>query len=451
MTDQLEVLDEEYISALEKTIRDELWPLFEAESKRAKTIDVWLNGGPPVATRKASPEHKELAKIARTPWLLTVSTVSVQMLLMEDVFSARRTRESLNAFFKPWEDNSMESKQVPLYRSSVNYGVGYAKALPGDTVPVISTYSPKSMIAVYENPAEDLYPKYALEVRGVGKSGQYMTLTDNTHEHVWWRDSSGRLEYSHSLAHGANVCPVIRYLEDEDTEGVAPGEIERLIDIASRTNKTVYDRLLVQHYNSWKVRTATGLQEGMTAEETQEAKLKLANDDILTGTGEMQFGTLAETPIEPFQSAHDSNREDLAAVSQTPLPAVGKMINVGDDGVTAAWAGLHAKSNRRKRGFGQNNMDLLRLCAYLSGNQTDAQDYSIKSQWAKVETLNLSQAADAYGKLASQLGIPTELLIPELPDITSAKANEWVAYMQQNPSPAMIEAQAIAGRLQEAP
>lgn len=446
-TDQIE---EAAIEELAKLIDDELWPLFEREKKRAETIDLWLAGGPEIPPRKASREHKTLARMSRTPWLFVVSTVSVQMLLMGGAYCKGRTPESLAGFMEPWDVNRMDSRQTALYRSANDYGIAYAKAMPGEPLPVITVYSPKSMIAVYEDPAQDLYPKWAMDVKPTRKGGFDLTLTDDSFEHEFKRSSSGAIEHVVSRAHGAPECPVIRWTEDMDTEGNSPGELERLIDTAGRLNKTVYDRVLLQHYNSWKIRTATKLDDAISDEESAKFKLKLAQDDILVGTGDMEFGTLGESPIDPFSSAHDSNREDLAAVSQTPLPAVGKMINVGDDGVDAAYTGLRAKTNRRKRGYGQSNMDLLRLCASIVGND-DATNYAIKSQWADVEVVNLSQAADAFGKLAVQLGIPAELLIPKLPNLTEHEAESWVAHMAMNPSPAMIEAQALADQLAASP
>lgn len=442
-----EELDQETISDLERRIDKEIWPLYVTERDRAKKIDKWLHGGPPVTAKKASPEHKALAAMARTPWLLTVSTVSVQMLLMEGVYSSERPGDKLADVFRPWVANRMDSRQVPVYSSAVNYGVAYVKAIPGDTAPVIYTYSPKSMIALYEDVSQDQYPQIALAVAALSGERWRLTLTDDKYEHYWVRDAGGKLDYQGSSAHGVGFCPVVRYADNEDAEGQATGEIERLIDTASRLNKTTYDRLLVQHYNSFKVRTATGLEVFSSPEEEAEAKLKLANDDLLLGSEGTQFGTLSETALDPFQSAHDADREDLAAVSQTPLPAVGKMINVGDDGVTAAWAGLHAKSGQRKRVFGQANVDLLKLCAQMSNVNAD---FTINGVWSEIETINLSQAADAYGKLAQQLGIPASLLIPKLPNLTEDEAREWVEYMKENPSPDEITARSIAGQLESA-
>jgi hypothetical protein len=67
--------------------------------------------------------------------------------------------------------------------------------------------------------------------------------------------------------------------------------------------------MLVQHFNSWKVRYVTGMAKPDDAEETlTESKLQLRQDDILVGEGEgMKFGTLDETELAGFIAAHEAD------------------------------------------------------------------------------------------------------------------------------------------------
>lgn len=435
-------------------VGDQLLPLFKQDQERNKTIKRCLRygGEKPVLPRKASREHKALADLALTPWLEVVSQVSLQGLNMEYVNSRTKSRDNLEQFFSPWDRNGMDVKQSALYKSANDYGLAYARVLRGDTGSVIRTFAPTQMLAVYGDVAHDEFPMFAMEVVPSGKSGLSLVLTDEECDFYLSADSSGGLQFLEERPHGEGFIPIVRYSEFLDTEGNSVGEIERLITTAGRINKTVYDRLLVQHFNSWKVRTATGIDDsGMSDEDTERMKLKLSQDDILTGTEGMTFGTLAETSIEPFIKGQESDLEDLAAVSQTPLSSIGKMVNVGDQGIAEARAGWRAKTRLRQTSYGASNVSVLRIAAQMESRNADAEDFTVKGRWADLEEATVSQAVDALGKAANMLGVPAEMLWDRIPGVDPTEAKSWRAYAEEHPSADMVEAQALAGQLQAAP
>ena len=45
--------------------------------------------------------------------------------------------------------------------------------------------------------------------------------------------------------------------------------------------------------------------------------------------------------------------------------------------------------------------------------------------------MNISQAADAYGKIAQQLGVPAQALWSMLPGVEKADVDEWKALVAQ--------------------
>ena len=65
----------------------------------------------------------------------------------------------------------------------------------------------------------------------------------------------------------------------------------------------------------------------------EDRKAKLAQEDILAGGPDVKFGTLPETSLDNLVNARQADVEELAAVSQTPTTAFGKMVNVGDAGI----------------------------------------------------------------------------------------------------------------------
>lgn len=435
-------------------VSQQLMPAFNKELKRTRNLEVWARDGgrKPVIPRTASREHKALADLSLTPWLGLLPRVSNQMLFMNGCHSDDRSHADLAAFWRPWLANGMRSRQSSVYNSALSYGLGYASVKRSkDGRAAFRVFSPAQMLPVYADPEADEFPMYAIIVETDAQGRSIISVMDETKEYLVGQESrTAKPEFIVEEAHGFNVCPIVRYAEDLDTEGRSPGEIERLLTVGSRINKTVYDRLLIQHNNSWKVRTATGLEDTDQAG-GEERKLKIGNDTVLTGAEGVQFGTLDETSVEPLIKAHDSDLEDLSAVSQTPMTALGKMINVGSEGVAEVKSGLRAKTRLHKETFGDSNVRLLRLAAFAEGRFEDAQDYSIEGKWADLEIETLAQAVDAYGKAATMLNIPPQMLWGKIPTITPAEAESFKKYANENPSPAMIEAQALASQFREAP
>lgn len=411
---------------------DELLPLHDAERRKLDRIDGWVRWSPEKLNlpRKATPEHKALAELARTPVLGLVVTTLVQTLNAERAFSTVRSTEEVAEFWKPWNRNRMARQQNALYRASASYGLAYTRVTPGDTGALIVGRSPRDCFAVYRDPANDVYPEYAIEVKGEpGASRRWISLWDAEHEHVMSYED-GKAQYLEPRPHGVGVAPFVRYANLLDLEGRASGEAEPLIPLAARLNKDDYDRLLAQHFNSWKVRTATGLDENVSESEGAERKLKLGQDDILTGGEGVQFGTLDETPLEGYIRAKQSDLDLMAALSQTPITAFGSLINLSADALVEARASLYAKRDERRESFGISNMDTLRLAAHIEGREDDANDFSMRTGWADTESRSMSQAVDALGKAATMLGVPPELLWEYIPGIDRTTAESWKNYAE---------------------
>ncbi|MBF4549679.1 phage portal protein [Pseudoclavibacter sp. VKM Ac-2888] len=411
--------------------QDVLLPAFETEKIRLDVIDEWSRWKPEndIAVR-SSKEHRELKDIADSPWLGLVVTTVAQQLVAELVRSSEV--EDISKIWLPWQRNRCHSRQRALHRAALTFGYAYSEVLPGDTGAVIRNHSPRNVYAVYADPIVDDYPAYYLKKT----SSNGYTLTDDVYVHTLVREQNGSLVYVTGEEHGAGVAPLIRYSNSIDLEARTVGEVEPFIKNARRINKTVYDRLAVQHFNSWKVRTATGLDLGdLTDEERAAEKLKLSNEDILTGGEGVQFDTLDETSMEGFNAAHESDIMDLAAISQTPAHALtGNLANLGADTLAEARSMLDLKAGERKVGFGDSHAQVLRLAAHIEGRSRDANDFSLVISWADLESRSMAQAGDALGKLATMLKIPPELLWDRIPSVTAEEAKSWIEYREKHPS-----------------
>lgn len=412
---------------------DLLVPGWTEERTKLDLIDKWYRWEPGSLRDKipayADKEHKALAKISETPMLSLIVTTVAQQLVAESVRTGRPGEEIPEAVMAPWRRNRMPSRQRAIYRAALAYGYSYATVMPGDTGSVIRGRSPRDLYAVYQDVVEDEYPMYYLLQRG-----NHFLVVDEEAVYTLGNED-GKLVYITHDRHTAGVAPAVRYSNQIDLEGRTPGEVEPFVQIAERINKDVYDRMLVQHFNSWKIRTATGLDMPNDPAEAARVKALLRQGDILTGETGVQFGTLDETDPSGLIKAVDKDIEILAVVSQTPTHALtGSMVNLSADAIAESRAMLDLKVGERKVGFGDSNEQVLRLAAHIEGRRDDAADFTLQMQWADLQSRSMSQAADSLGKLASMLKIPVEKLWDRIPGVTPEIAKAWLEYKQANPS-----------------
>ena len=220
-------------------------------------------------------EKRRLRAISSTPIVRLLVEQTAQQMVADGV-SSQKTADT-RAMWEPWEKNGMPSAQTALYAAALTYGEAYAVVLPAVGTPLtydeayavvhpgldgpqasIRCYSPKMITVYYEDMAGDEWPQWAAICLG----DHYKIFTSSTVYDVAL--DKGRITSIIQTPHTVGVCPVIRYAPNADLEGVSVGEPIRWRIPAERFAKTVSDRLLAQHYNSWKVRTVTGLDRPET-------------------------------------------------------------------------------------------------------------------------------------------------------------------------------------------
>lgn len=420
-------------------VADELFPKHYKEKDRLDHIDHWYRWKQDKIPlpRSATPELKALADMCRAPWLhLVVSSVS--QCLYVDGYRSPNDPERIDSEdvgpWKTWRANGMGRRQVAIHRAALAYGYSFVKVLPGEDHEgkrsVLRGVSPRQAFAVYESPAEDDWPIYVIHVTARAKDGYNIRVYDDENVYYLEMDSStSKPKYIKTEMHGAGVCPFVRYTNMLDLDGRADGEVEPFIPLAARINKTSYDRMLTQHFNSWKIRTVAGLAQPDTEEEKNREKMQLRQDDLLVADDpDTKFGTLDETPLEGFVTAWRSDIEALAAVSQTPTHMLtGQLINLSAEALAAARAALTQKVAERQKSFGDSHAQALRLAARLEGNEADAQDTLARVTWQDMEIRSMSQAVDALGKAAQMLQVPLPALWQRIPGVEKSDVDEWLA------------------------
>lgn len=440
-------------TAIAKLVKDRLFPAWEAEHRRLERIDRWYRWTQDdiVLPRKATSELKALAGLSKVPWLHLVVTACAQSMYVDGYRSELDTRigrdidpdtpgTQLSPPWQAWLANAMDRRQIAVHRAMLTYGYAFTTVMPGqDPVTgskqaVIRGVSPRKMWAVYSDPAEDDWPEYALQVK---------TITDDTYEVLYLDDTSvhrlgvedGGQKVTHLDAklHGVGLCPVVRYTNQLDLDGRTPGEVEPFIPLASRINKTAYDRMLTQHYNSWKVRYVSGMAQPDTEEDANRKKLQLRQDDLLVAEDpDTKFGSLEETSLGGFIESHRADVETLAAVSQTPTHELtGQMANLSAEALAAARASLNQKVTEREKSAGSSHAQTLRLGSAIDGHDDYATDMTGRVTWQDMEIRSMSQAADALGKMVQMLGVPPTATWQRIPGVEKSDVTEWVRLLEE--------------------
>jgi hypothetical protein len=428
-----------------KLVKDELYPLWDKDRERLRRIDRWYRWEQEDVPlpRRITPELKALAKLSQVPWLTLVVTSCAQAMYV-DGFRSELDRDDDEATdeqqasppWRTWLANGMNRRQIPLHRAALGYGWAYEKVLPGEdpvtgrSMSVIRGVSPRKMVALYEDAAEDDWPKFTMQIIENTSTDMLVRVLDDTAEHELAMGVDGvDVKYlGQRGVHDAGVCPVVRFANMLDLEGRTVGEVEPHIPLAARINKTGYDRVLTQHFASWRVRYVTGMAEPDDEESSTRAKLQLRQDDILIAEdADTKFGTLDASDLSPFIAAYRNDVETLAAVSQTPTHELtGQMANLSAEALAAARASLNQKVTERQKSFGASHAQALRLAVALEGDEQYSSDPTGRVTWQDMEIRSMSQAADALGKMAEMLHVPPTALWALVPGVEKTDVAEWI-------------------------
>lgn len=407
----------------------------------AAAVDSWIYPSAHTGFKipaKAGQEHRDLQELARTPWLSLVVTNVAQAMYVDAVVS---DEGPISDLWRVWQDNNMQSHQIANHRAMIAYGHSYGIVMPayerGKETARMRCLSPKRVACQWVDPATDLYPEYALEALSASTTSANYRLYDSNYTYDIVATGAGIDGYvvTGMTAHGIGVTPVVRFANALDLDGNVTNEVDPFIPAAARINKTSYDRLLAQHFNSWKVRTIAGIdlpenEDDPDAErrEMEQQKMRLRQEDILisedSGT---KFGTLDSTLLDTFVTAWHSDVEALAAVSQTPAHALtGQLVNLNAEALAAARSPLTQKVYERQVNAGASYGRMLRLAsAVVPELEQYADDPLIRTTWQDMEIRSMSQAVDALGKAATMLKIPVRGLWNRIPGVESSDVQQW--------------------------
>lgn len=361
----------------------------------------------------APPVMRALARKARTNYLALVVDDFAESLFVEGYKGSQQAENARP--WSTWQANGLDARQGGIHRHALAYGVAYAVVLPGDPKPVVRGKSPRTLTALYANPADDDWPEYALQV-----DQNSWTLYDD--EAVYLIDENQQ-NVEPSL-HELGVCPVVRYRDRMLLEGDPMGVIEPLIPIQSRIDETTFGLLVAQYYAAFKQRAIIGW-----VPQTEEEMLEASVSNIWTfADPDVKPWEFSESDLSKYIESGDSARRDLAAISQLPLHnfAVGSAIaNISAEALAAMEASKERRGEEYKASLGESHEQMLRLSALADGDTSSANDFEAQVRWRDVTARSLAQTADALGKLATLLDIPARGLWSKVPGVSDQDLAEW--------------------------
>lgn len=426
---------------------ESLFPGWKANRDRVDWVDRWYRAKlderdkPVIPRGKATEEYRELRDRSIGQWLkLSVNSLAQTLYvegIRESVERADIDSVGVSPLWRVWQANRMDRRQVPLHRGALAHAVAYNEILPGrladgTPMPIWQQRSARSTTARWNDVTVDEFPLDVLHgtpaMRRDGTQFWRFRLIDDVAVYTVDADADGtKFEGVTFERHDCGFCPVVAYWNDLDLDGRPNGEVEPYIDLAARLDQDTMDRLVVQRFGSWVVRTISGMVRPDTDDEARAEKLRLSIEDILVSESpDTRFNTLQGTSMDGYVKSKEADLAEFGAVTQTPpTDLIGQMINMSAEALAAAQDGRLRKRQERQHTFGESHEQSFRVSAWLMGDSEAAVDFESEVVWADTEPRSLAQIADAWGKLVTMLGVPPEAVWDRIPGVTQSDVRRW--------------------------
>ena len=415
----------------------ELYEIRNRERKRLDTIRLYLQGRPEL-TYLPPDTPRELQALAK--WRVSPHETDRQRHHPANVrgrLPIRRHRSRRYHLAKS-AVNRWDKKQIPLHKSTAAYGVAYGVILPAaddDAPPVIRPLSARKMTAAYGD--DDEWPEYALEQR---KDGTWWLYDDTGVYELRRIDKPVRrpgkttivFEQVGFTEHEQDVCPVVRYLADEDLDDPVQGDIEPNMTLQDQINLCTLHLLVAQHYGAHGRKILIGkMMESVEKQLKSSASTLLA---INAHPSDFAVEELSQTQLDGFIAARESAARFAAAISQTPThELLGTLSNLAAASLVEVRESTARKVAERKVMIGESHEQLLGQAGTLLGIPVDP---AARVRWKRLIDARAVQFVELLGLLAEKLGVPEEALWQETP-FSDATVAEWRA-MAAEQQPASV-------------
>lgn len=394
--------------------------------------------------RQATREFRMLVDQSRFNVLPLVVKVISQNLFV-DGYRAGDAKDNLPIWDEIWQPNRMDARQTGLYKTAIQYGYSFASVLPGDPIPVITPYSPRRVMADYEND-QDEWPKYAITLDSKFSKEEENWLLNLSLEPRWpenykislydnqtrWQliRIGGAWKIDNIKEHNLGVCPFIKFWDSyDDLDDDSVGVVEPLLPVQRQLNQTTFSLLMSQQYSAFRQRWVTG----MTIEEDINGRprepFNAAVDKLFQAESpDTKFGEFEQTDLSGYLNARDKVLMFISSVTQIPpnnLMVGSGISNLSAEALASLEAGLRRNVGEHQTSFGESTEQMIRLAGKAHGDTDTWEDTSAQVVWRDTTPRSLAQVADALGKLATMLAIPPRVLWDKIPGVTQQDLEVW--------------------------
>lgn len=448
------------------------------EQRRLDHIKRYMDGdhAPPYTPKGASSEYRWLVRRAKDNFLpLIVSVISQNLHVDGFVASANvddpefkweRSDEWLN-----FEANRMISLQHGVHRACATYGAAYVQVLPGSmqvrdasaeadvtdkSVPVVTPFSPRDMMCLYEDPVIDEWPMFSVQerivgdVREPGKSRRVVVVMDEVNRYtlvggagrlgpvrLQWPDPDDPILKGEPAiqAHDMGVCPVVRFAYEInlDQDGGPVGEIERLIYLQDQINFHTFNMMLAAQFSAFRQRYVSGMtpkdERGRTKRPFDPGvdRLWVAEDK------DTKFGEFSQTDLAPYIEAREAAIRHMSTLAQVPpYHMLGALVNLSADALSAARDGLDRKTDEKKATLTDSWRNVFRLMSAAVNDAEGFADMNGMILWRDTSSRSFGATIDGLVKVSQGLGVPAEELWKRIPGASAAELAAWRNIAEQN-------------------
>jgi hypothetical protein len=399
-------------------------------------LDAYYRGCPPMPQepKRLTRKFRELVEMSRSNWMGLVVDVVNERLIVGSISSTSNAVQDKKAW-QWWNANNMDGKSAQIHNAALRYGLCYVAAWPGVKDPIIRGEPPTTTHVRYNADTDEaqaairvwqdyhansvnldltlpgyqfhLYARDAVlnepalyDAAGLARKVITIDLTDVKWE---FREDVAPVERN-----PMGVVPYVRMLTDPDLTGGYSSELSGLEPIQDRINKTNFDRLLAQSFQSFPRAWATGVETPIGPNGKPVEPFDAAVDRIWTFENEnAKVGQLDPAELNGYIQANTSDIQALATQSRTPPHYLisGMGMFPSGESVRATEYGLSRKVQARQQSYGDAWSDVLRLCGAAAGDKRLANDLGLNVVWKDVEARSESEIVDALIKMGT-LGVP---------------------------------------------
>jgi hypothetical protein len=194
------------------------------------------------------------------------------------------------------------------------------------------------------------------------------------------------------------IVPIVPMPNSPNVQGDGRSELDEVIPIQDRINKTLWDRMIASEFGAFPHRWALGVD--LDDDEDREARFSHVMNRMWSTSApkaEAEFGQFPQLQLEPYVEAIEQDVLHVAVITRTPRHyLIQQGQSPSGDALRSAETGLVAKAKRKQVAFGEAWEETMRL-ARMFANLPDAGPDS-EVVWRDPEYQTVGQLTDAVIK-----------------------------------------------------